>query len=163
MYLISPGFFLWLSPVAAGLVLSIPLSVLTSRISLGNLADRLGLMKTPAETNPPLEVAELARGLASPRPGPPLPVPLEKGFVRAVVLPKVLSLHLAVSSRRRKSSPKKEAWLEALRKKALDQGPDSLSVREKKALLNDRSGLTSLHWAVWHLEGERARAWGLAD
>ncbi|MDR2422286.1 MAG: glucans biosynthesis glucosyltransferase MdoH, partial [Deltaproteobacteria bacterium] len=54
MYVVSPGFFLWLSPVAAGLALSIPLSVLTSRASLGSLAARLGLLKTPAETQPPL-------------------------------------------------------------------------------------------------------------
>ncbi|MCV5664756.1 hypothetical protein OFN50_37600, partial [Escherichia coli] len=32
MYLVNPGFFLWLSPIIAGLVLSIPLSVLTSRV-----------------------------------------------------------------------------------------------------------------------------------
>jgi membrane glycosyltransferase len=163
MYLISPGFFLWLSPVAAGLALSIPLSVLTSRTSLGSLASRLGLLKTPVETQPPLEVQELAAGFKSPDPASPMPIPIEKGFVRAAASPEVLGTHLAVSNRRRRPGQKHKAWLATLREKALEKGPDSLSAREKKALLNDGEELTALHWAVWGLKGEKARAWGLFE
>jgi membrane glycosyltransferase len=163
MYAVSPGFFLWLSPVAAGLALSVPLSVLTSRASLGSLAARLGLLKTPAETEPPREVRELAEGLRSPDPPSALAIPMGQGFARAVVLPETLGTHLAVSGKRRKPGPAKRAWLEAVSKKALAEGPGSLTAREKKALLNDPERLTSLHWAVWRLEGEQARLWGLSD
>jgi membrane glycosyltransferase len=162
MYIISPGFFLWLSPVAAGLAFSIPISVLTSRVSLGTLADKLGLLKTPAVTQEPLEVAELACGLKGPPPLSPLPIPYAKGFTRAVVFPMVLELHLAVNGRHRKISPQKSAWFESLKLLALEKGPTALSPREKKAILNDRSQLVSLHLAVWQLEGDKAQSWGLA-
>ncbi|MDR2142021.1 MAG: glucans biosynthesis glucosyltransferase MdoH [Deltaproteobacteria bacterium] len=163
MYLISPGFFLWLSPVAAGLALSIPLSVLTSRVSLGAWAARLGLLKTPTETQTPQEVQELAAGLSSPDPVEPLALPRERGFVRAVVRPETLGAHLAFSARRRRVSPPRRAWFAGLREKALAEGPGALTSLEKKAILNDPGELTTLHWAVWRLEGERARRWGLVD
>ncbi|MDR1084163.1 MAG: glucans biosynthesis glucosyltransferase MdoH [Deltaproteobacteria bacterium] len=163
MYIISPGFFLWFSPVAAGLALSIPLSVLTSRVSLGSLAAKLGLLRTPAETQAPIEIKELAEGIKTPIKKPVFSIAAKSGFVRAVVCPDVLGLHLAISARNRRHSPGKAAWLNKVKEKALEMGPDCLSALEKKAILNDRPLLTSLHWAVWGLEGEKARAWGLVD
>jgi membrane glycosyltransferase len=163
MYIISPGFFLWLSPVAAGLFLSIPLSVLTSRVSIGDWAARWGLLRTPAETKPEPEILALAEELKAPEPAPFLDIPPENGFVRAVVSPKALETHLAMAARPRKYGPKKRAWFQSLREKALARGPNSLSPREKKILLNDRQELWALHWAVWRLEGEKARRWGLFD
>ncbi|MDR1872449.1 MAG: glucans biosynthesis glucosyltransferase MdoH [Deltaproteobacteria bacterium] len=162
MYVVSPGFFLWLSPVALGLALSIPLSVLTSRVSLGTLAAKLGLLRTPAETQTPLEVKELEERLNAPLPASLLPISFAKGFTRAVVLPATLELHLAISGRKRKLGVKKE-WLERLTAKALAKGPDSLSPKEKKALLNHGPELVALHWAVWRLAGAKARRWGLYE
>jgi membrane glycosyltransferase len=51
--------FWWFAPVVAGMVLSVPLSVFTSRASLGGKARRLGLFVTPEETGPPTELAAL--------------------------------------------------------------------------------------------------------
>ena len=60
----SPGswtrsVFWWFTPVLAGMVLSVPLSVLTSRRSLGAWAKAVGLFLTPEETAPPLELVSL--------------------------------------------------------------------------------------------------------
>jgi membrane glycosyltransferase len=53
---LAPQFFWWLSPVLAGLVLCIPLTVWTSRSSAGQLALRSRLFLIPEETEPPPEL-----------------------------------------------------------------------------------------------------------
>jgi membrane glycosyltransferase len=63
-FVLLPQVFWWLLPVAAGLVLSMPLSVLTSRAAWGRRTRALGLFTIPAETTPPRELAELERLLA---------------------------------------------------------------------------------------------------
>jgi membrane glycosyltransferase len=54
----SPTFFLWLTPIFAGLLSAGPLVRLTSSRSLGQLARRWGLFLVPAETVPPPELQE---------------------------------------------------------------------------------------------------------
>ena len=56
---LDPGLFWWFTPVLAGMVFSVPLSVLTSRRSLGARAKSLGLFLTPEETRPPMELVSL--------------------------------------------------------------------------------------------------------
>jgi len=53
-YLLDPALLLWTSPVALGLSLSAPISMLTSRTDAGQLCRRLGLFLTPQETEPPV-------------------------------------------------------------------------------------------------------------
>jgi membrane glycosyltransferase len=52
-YTLDPALLAWTSPVAAGLALSIPLSMLTSRTDLGTICRRSGLFLTPEESEPP--------------------------------------------------------------------------------------------------------------
>ena len=54
----SPTFFLWLTPIFAGLLCAGPLVHWTSRLSLGQLARRCGLFLVPSETKPPPELRE---------------------------------------------------------------------------------------------------------
>ena len=61
MLRLAPQFFWWLTPVLAGLLFGIPLTVWTSRISAGRLLKRMGLLLTPEETAPPPELVILAR------------------------------------------------------------------------------------------------------
>ena len=84
MLRLAPQFFWWLTPVLAGLLFGIPLTVWTSRVSAGRLFRRHGLLLTPEETAPPPELVALsgasediiglvsAAGSALP---PPPPVP----------------------------------------------------------------------------------------
>jgi membrane glycosyltransferase len=51
-------------PVLTGLVLSVPLTMLTSRTSAGRWTRRRGLLLTPEETDPPPEIAALERLMA---------------------------------------------------------------------------------------------------
>jgi membrane glycosyltransferase len=59
MWRTAPQFFWWLTPVLAGLICSIPLTVWTSRTSAGQRLRRWGLLLTPEETAPPLELLSL--------------------------------------------------------------------------------------------------------
>lgn len=47
----------WLSPAIFGLLLSVPLSALTGSLSIGSWVRRLGLLRTPEETDQPAVVA----------------------------------------------------------------------------------------------------------
>ena len=55
--LISPSLVLWMSPTIAGLILSIPLSWASGQLWIGLGLRRIGLLRTPEETTPPLVVA----------------------------------------------------------------------------------------------------------
>ena len=59
MWSLDPTLFWWFTPVLAGMVLSVPLSVLTSRRNPGLRARSLGIFLTPEETKPPLEIVSL--------------------------------------------------------------------------------------------------------
>ena len=161
MYIANPGFFLWLLPIVVGLALSIPLSVLTGRTSLGDMAHRAGLFLTPVETTPPAELAQFEQALARPEPYCPFPLLQGKGFLRAVVIPRIFSLHITLSYHKRHNSPEKNERLEQLIKKALADGPGALSTQEKTAILSDPRCMRHLHRAVWKLDHERALLWGI--
>jgi membrane glycosyltransferase len=61
MLWLAPQFFWWLTPVLVGLLLGIPLTMWTSRVSAGRLFRRHGLLLTPEETAPPPELVTLSR------------------------------------------------------------------------------------------------------
>jgi membrane glycosyltransferase len=63
---LAPRYIWWLLPVLAGLVLSVPLTMLTSRASAGEWTRRHGLLLTPEESQPPQELAALSQRLAEP-------------------------------------------------------------------------------------------------
>lgn len=161
MYVVNPGFFLWLSPIVVGLAISIPLSVLTSRIRLGNGAHLLRLFQTSPDIVLPKELAVLRRNLRKPLPPSPFGPAAEKGFCRAVVIPRVFSLHITLNANKRRNSGRKKAWLAALAAKALAHGPDALNAKEKIAVLSDPECLRDLHRQVWRLDASSARQWGI--
>ncbi len=78
--LLAPKFIGWMAPVLAGLLLSIPLAMVTSRADLGRRSRELGLFLVPEEFSPPPELEnlrkfdlrELQKDLP---PDPVLPVP----------------------------------------------------------------------------------------
>jgi membrane glycosyltransferase len=51
-YAVSPALFLWMTPVLAGLVLAVPLVVITGSQGLGAGLRRLGLLRIPEERSP---------------------------------------------------------------------------------------------------------------
>jgi membrane glycosyltransferase len=67
----APSFFWWLTPVFAGLVCGIPLTVWTSRARPGRVARRWGLFLVPEETEPPCELRPLQPVHVELKPAPP--------------------------------------------------------------------------------------------
>ena len=162
MWVINPGFFWWLSPIVAGLVLSAPLSVWTSRPGLGKAARKAGLFLIPPELDRPAELTALEHNLKRPAPYSPFSLPRKQGFIRAVVIPSVHALHLSLIQHRRQSSARRTAHMAELGDKALKLGPHALSRVEKMELLSDPAGLHDLHKKVWELDdGPKAAAWGV--
>jgi membrane glycosyltransferase len=158
VYALNPDYFWWLTPVAAALVLTVPVSVWTSGRRLGDAARRRGLFAVPEERHTPLEVGELEARLeksSAPRGAP-------DGFVRAVVDPYWNAIHAALLRRPRSLKPRIAAARDELRDRALAHGPAALTVAERRILLGDPQRMREVHRAAWHLEdAEAARRWGL--
>jgi membrane glycosyltransferase len=55
----APRYIWWMMPILSGLILSVPLTMFTSRASAGRWMRRRGLLLTPEETNTPPELVAL--------------------------------------------------------------------------------------------------------
>ena len=56
IWFIAPRFIWWILPVIAGLILAVPLTLISSRTGLGRLARRAGLFVIPEEVTVPAEI-----------------------------------------------------------------------------------------------------------
>ncbi len=63
-WFIHPQLFLWLLPITAGLILSVPLSWLSGGATRGRLFDILGLLRAPGERRSPAVLSALRDALA---------------------------------------------------------------------------------------------------
>jgi membrane glycosyltransferase len=61
----APRYIWWMMPILSGLVLSVPLTMLTSSSGAGKWMRKRGLLLTPEETNTPAELAGLEERMAS--------------------------------------------------------------------------------------------------
>ncbi|MFZ1413695.1 MAG: glucans biosynthesis glucosyltransferase MdoH [Defluviicoccus sp.] len=59
----APSYIWWVLPLLTGLILAVPISVLSSRPSVGGRLREWDLLLTPEETSPPVELADLASAL----------------------------------------------------------------------------------------------------
>lgn len=163
-FVVSPAFFWWLSPVLAGLVLAVPLSILLSKAGVGRAARRLGVFLTPEETAPPYELKRLQQNLAECyRHLPPFePLRADYGLLQAVLDPYVNALHVALLRQRRPSEEARE-WFVQLRERLLREGPAKFATKEKMALLMDAESMIWLHRELWSCPaGALAEWWRLA-
>ena len=62
---IAPRYIWWMSPILIGLLLSVPLTMLTSLTSAGVWTRKHGLLLTPEETEPPPELSALEHLMAT--------------------------------------------------------------------------------------------------
>lgn len=159
-YIISPPFFFWLSPVIVPLVFSIPISILLSKVSIGQGARRVGLFLTPEETFPPYELKRLQQNLSECyRHMPPIePLRADYGLMQAVLDPYVNGLHVALL-RQRKQTDESREWFAQLRERLLRDGPAKFTLKEKMALLLDADSMIRLHRDLWGCPAEDLAEW----
>jgi membrane glycosyltransferase len=77
---LAPRYTGWLTPVLLGMILSVPLTMLTSSVRLGRWLRRHRLLLTPEETQPPAELAALRRCME--HPGASVRAPVDQSQVR---------------------------------------------------------------------------------
>jgi membrane glycosyltransferase len=142
VYWLDSSYTWWLLlPVVGPLALSIPISVYSSRVSLGRLLRRARLLCIPEESDPPEELRRTQ--LHAARAETPL------GFVDAIVDPRVNAMACALSRARVKYSSSQERRRDRVLGEALTVGPTALSDSEKVFLLADAIALSQLHLQVW--------------
>ncbi len=142
VFWINPAASWWVLPVALPMIFSAPLSVYTSKVSLGRAFKKSGLFLIPEELDPPEIVRGLRDALAE-RNAERL-----RGFILAAVDPEALAVHGGIM---RGKSPRSAAAVERnreLREKVLSDGPKSLSASERARLLNDADSMAALHVAL---------------
>lgn len=145
-YTYVPDFFLWLIPVLAGLVLAVPVSILSSSTRMGWLARRLGIFLTPEEYQTPRVIELLKENLA--RMEAEAAEHEQAGEARNVADPAAYSLHLALLPHR-PVKKRQRHQLRALVYQLVEEGPENLSGAEKRNLISDPETLSRLHTLAW--------------
>ncbi|MFH0814260.1 MAG: glucans biosynthesis glucosyltransferase MdoH [Pseudomonadota bacterium] len=163
LFLYNRSFFWWNVPIFIPLILSVPLSVWSSRLSVGRAFRKLGLFLIPEEIAPPSEWRDLERSRQEQEESKSaLPAPWQKGFVRAVVDPCINALHIYLLRHERTLSPTIRRRRQALQDKAFTLGPNTLSRKEKMELLYDPTCMNQLHKSVWETTDRKvAEMWGI--
>jgi membrane glycosyltransferase len=152
MFQINRVFFWWSSPLVISLLLSIPVSMLTSRAELGRLYRKMRIFMTPEEVRLPREYEDINAYLnASAQDRTSFGLPPEEGFLRAAVIPAVNTLHRSLLRGPRTLAPEIEQRRDAILSKAMQHGPQALSKKEKKELLYDAQRMKTLHEYIWEL------------
>jgi len=166
---LEPPLFWWFLPVLAGLILSAPLSVLTSRRSLGARAKSLGLFLTPEETRPPLELVTLRARMKIHALTDSAPSELTHGGLAASVLdPYVNAIHVTLLREKQMNPVYAEQLarlgtgsegVRQLGEKLLAEGPEQLKPAERLQVMADESVMVWLHRQVWLRPEEKLSPW----
>ncbi|MGV6476160.1 glucans biosynthesis glucosyltransferase MdoH [Azotobacter vinelandii] len=141
---LSPHFLWWLAPIVGSLMLSIPVSVLSSRVDLGRRLRALKLFLIPEEHDAPPELRATERYTRENRQRA-----LGGAFVRAVVDPLDNALACAMATARHGRSLAIERLRAERVTHALAVGPERLDDRARLALLGDPVVLARLHLQLW--------------
>ncbi|MGI9213047.1 MAG: glucans biosynthesis glucosyltransferase MdoH [Methylococcaceae bacterium] len=144
-YQYVPDFFIWLIPVLAGLLLSIPLSMLSSSSKVGILTRRLGLFITPEEQQPPRVIRLLHENIARSQ----SEAQGDTDGLNAIANPGIAALHTALLPLR-PLSKRHRYQLQALVYQLVEEGPDSIPPSEKRRLISNAETLSRLHILAWN-------------
>jgi membrane glycosyltransferase len=158
---IDPLFFVWMVPVLAGMVLSVPLSIVLSHQKLGQAVSRVRLFQTPAETAPSAELVEYARRMEAYEEeiATPEALRIHRGFMQVLLDPLVNALHVSLLRQRGKSGHALRDYYQRLMERLLKDGPGSLNRREQMALLMHPQAVVELHERIWLLPDRELAPW----
>ena len=137
-------FTAWMAPILLGLLLAVPVSVLTSRARYGMALAKRKILATPEELQPPqvIRLANTAKAAVDPA----LDATAEgrRGIIAAVVDPYVNGVHVSLLE----FAELTEAD-EVLSERCLLAGPAGLTKNEISELLYLAPAMLMMHRAVW--------------
>ncbi|MGI4847339.1 MAG: glucans biosynthesis glucosyltransferase MdoH, partial [Janthinobacterium lividum] len=133
VFWLNPAFLWWLVPIVGSLAISIPISVFSSRVSLGRLLRRCKLFLIPEELAPPIELRATVSHLAATPPAP--------GFVEAVTDPAINALLCTHAAARPLLPPATRRQHAELAATALRDGAHAIKPAQALLLLQDREAL----------------------
>jgi len=155
--------------VSAGMALSIPLSVLTSRKNLGARARSAGFFLTPEEIKLPEELLSLRSHLKIHElTGDNSPRRPHAGLAESVLDPYVNAIHVSLLREKELNPVYAEqfaklgvgsARVQTLGKKLLSEGPEKLSADERLSVMADQRALVWLHQQSWQRPNEMLAPW----
>ncbi|MCE3026239.1 glucans biosynthesis glucosyltransferase MdoH [Salinicola sp. DM10] len=144
VYFMEPTFLWWLSPIVGAMMLSIPVSALSSRVGLGSACFRARLFRIPEETHPPRVLRRMVRHLGRMNAAAATP-----HFVQVVVDPVANALATALgTSRHATAEPLRRRRAERVAA-AATRGPAAMGNLERLAFLDDPVMMSQLHFRVW--------------
>jgi len=166
---LDPITFWWFLPVLLGMLISMPLSVLTSRSSPGLRARQAGLFLVPEEVLPPPEIASLRDRLSVYMRNLEAKAEFtDVGLAQVVLDPYVNAVHVSLL-REKRLNPVYKAALErigvanegglTLAEKLLAAGPEALSLQQKLLIMSDADTMSKLHRWVWLRPNNTLASW----
>ncbi len=144
---LAPDMLAWLSPVFAGLILAVPLSLLLSSAAIGEAVAASGLLLTPDETAVP-QVLLRHRHLLGVPPAKELN-DLDGIFRRILADPAFVALHRCILLATDAVVRSEEQQLRLAENQLVAGGPARVSVENRKAILSDPAALQALHLFAW--------------
>ncbi len=158
VFWMNPSLAWWLLPVTVSLLLSAALSVYSSRVSFGRAFRKWWLFMVPEE----LFFTEVLERLRKSMEQRGRNRRAHDGFLRAVNDPFANAVHIALLRGKSPRSLKARARNSDLRRKAMAQGPGSLSQSDKAQLLRDAESMAALHFKVRQIrDSSLAQQWGV--
>lgn len=139
---LKPMFFYWSLPVAVPLILAAPISVVLSRVQLGQWLKHRRWLITAEE----LRGSPLLEDLSS----NPLAGHRQPDFRESVIHPQHNALQVALGRRGRQGLRKQR--LEQLLQRCAQLGPQDLTTGELSLLAQDADCMAQLHWQVWRAD-----------
>ena len=148
-----PSALPWLSPILAGLVLSVPISMAMSSAEVGDWFKSRRLLCIPEEHERPEVVQRFDRELAvlNARGWPDR----SRLFQRLLDDPTWLRSHLTMLEATAGSATANTTAVEAVSERIRAGEWSNVTAKEKVAALRDPAALTDLHHLVWSLHGDR--------
>jgi membrane glycosyltransferase len=141
-YYYVPDYFWWFLPVLCGVLLAIPLSMISSSAWLGRIARKLGLFITPEERQRPSVLKHFDHALAATSPP-------SAGACNALREPYAHALHLALLPQDHVLSRRQQHYVQGLLYKVMEDGFDSLNTSERRELFSNADALRELHGWIW--------------
>ena len=141
----NPTTFVWMSPVLAGLVLSIPMGVFSSLQMRPNSL----LFRTPDESDPDFILQQFDVNYEILKQHPCIST--RDLFTRVLVDPLAFKQHMTYIPQRSNIPAFTRQQRTELMQRLLEQGPSSISNSERLIILEDADMLTQLHTQVWQL------------